>query len=238
MTISKIKKVANTSTIKKSPVLQHKLQKKLIDKKSHRITETSKKGLSIQEHRKAIMLYQKHYEKGVTIDNAIHFSLKEDIERANTQLRAFYIKSLQEDVFKFIVKSSGLHQEDSYQVDIKFDVSGFMLDNLNSKEIFAKASIKFQCSCPRHTYWYRYVWTVAKASLGIQEHRFPEVRNADLQGMMCKHGLKVIQNIKHSSFQVTFQRYIDNKKVQLATRISKTDKVKIASSSFGAKASR
>lgn len=232
MKILKVKKIAKTS-IKKSPVLSHKLQQAPINKSSQKVTKTQTVPMTIKQIGKAISLMLRSYDKKINVESAIKHSLKVDIERADTQLSAFYIKTVQENIFKFIVKSSGLHQKDRYQVDIMWDLQGMPLDPLKSKEIFLKAPIKFQCSCERHTYWYRYLWTKLGASLGLQEYRYPVVKNTNLEGMLCKHGLKVMKSIHKTAFQATFKRYIENKASQKQTRISAVDKVKVAGSGFG-----
>jgi len=215
-----------------NPILKHRLQNTQLQKLDKQ-TETKRKALTVRENGRAIKHYLEYYSKGITVKNALDKSLKVDIERARTQLRAFYIKTLQKDVFKFTVKSSGLYPETHHQVEIMWQLDKANLDK-PIQEIFANTPIKAQCSCGRHTYWYRYLWTTAKSSLGLQEHRFPSIRNKNLEGMCCKHMIKVMTSIQSGGFQVTFGRYIENKRLQKGTRLSAKDKVRIAGKSFGA----
>ncbi|MFT7880435.1 MAG: hypothetical protein ABXS91_08585 [Sulfurimonas sp.] len=233
--VKQVSRVKSTNTTRKTynnnPIMHHRLQNEKIDKSLSKKTDTRVSPLTIQEHSKAIQLYLRYYKGGVSIKNALDHSLDDDIQRARTQLRAFYIRNLSKEVFRFTVKASGLYQATSHQVELQWDLSGIDLDS-PAKDIFLNAPIKFQCSCGRHTYWYRYIWTVLRSSLGVQEHRFPRVRNPQAKGMLCKHGVKVLTTLHSTAFQNTFARYIENKRNERGTHISQKDKAKIAGTSF------
>lgn len=232
MKIKQVSQVKSTGRAKnKNPILKHKLQKQKLNKSLSKKTETRKMPLTIQEHSKAIQLYLKYYKDGITVKNALDKSLDVDIERARTQLKAFYIRTLQKDVFKFNVKASGLYQATSHEVHLSWDLSKADLSR-PSKEIFLNTPIKAQCGCGRHTYYYRYLWTTARAGLGLQEHRFPAINNRNLQGMCCKHMIKVLKSLHSAGFQNTFGRYIENKHHDKHTHISQKDKTRIAGQSF------
>lgn len=231
--ISKVKQTSKSrSTVSRlNPILGYPMQKQ----KSAPIktVHTKEKSRSLKEVYADIKRYLKFFGKGVTVATALKFSLKEDIERARTQLRAVYITGLRTGVFRFRVKSSGVYANtpNSYKVDVQWVTDG-LIGNKDAEYIFKHAPIKAQCTCGRHTYWYRYLWTKAGASLGVQEHRFPSVRNKDLKGMCCKHMIKTLELLEKSHFQVTFNRYITNLEQDKRTLISHKDKVKIAGASF------
>lgn len=230
--MAKVKSISSIKSVsRKNPILKHKLQKKAVNTKSDQRRETAHTALTVQEHGKAIKHYLKYYQKGITVKNALDHSKNVDIIRAKTQLRAFYIKTLQKGVFKFNVKASMLYAETSHQVDILWDMDKADL-NQDPKTIFLNTPIKLQCSCGRHTYWYRYIWTKAESSLGLQEHRFPSIRNKDLEGMCCKHSIKVLQSLHSAGFQNTFRRYVANTIHEKNTKISEKDKIRIAGGSF------
>lgn len=234
MAFKKIGKVKSFKRTSKNPIRHHKLQNKLHDNSIDKVRDTKKEALTIKEHARAIRLYLKHYGKGVSIANALDHTRKEDIDRAHKQLRAFYLTGKRNGVFRFNVKASGLHDKSSYIVEIQWDTSMATRPE-DASEIFKNAPIKYQCSCERHTYWYRYIWTKVKSSLGIQEHRFPRVRNRQLSGMLCKHGVKVFETIQRAPFQKTFARYIENEVKGKQTRMSLKDKAGVAGSSFGSR---
>jgi len=238
--MAKIKKIksnnANVNLVKNSkiktvkqihPALTSEFSKSKTDPTSHikKQTEVSAPK-SFRQMMADITNRLKYFKDGMTIKNALSSSLEEDKKRAKQQLKAFFVKSLQKDVFKFIVKSSGLHIKDKYQVDIQW-VSARNLalsdETLTPKEIFVKSTIKTQCSCERFTYWYRYIATQGNFVLGLREHRFPKVRNANLKGVLCKHQIRVMQSIETPSFQKIFARYINNIRIKKQTRIKAKD---------------
>lgn len=232
--MARIKSISRIKSVSKNtnPILKHRLQNVPIQ--AHKKTETKHNALTIREHGRAVKLVLDYYGKGINIDNVLKKSLKVDIIRAKTQLKAFYIRSFRKNVFSFTVRASQLYEETSHQVEISWDIDKANLEDTN-KNIFLNTPIKAQCSCGRFTYWYRYLWTKASSCLGMQEQRYPRIRNATLDGMACKHILKVVTTLHGTAFQTTFERFIENKKLDRQTRITFKDKSRIAGSSFGAK---
>lgn len=65
--------------------------------------------------------------------------------------------------------------------------------------------LKFECSCPRFKYFFRYVCTQAEIVAGRAELAFPKITNPRLTGISCKHGLRVMQMVDSSP---TFRAYM------------------------------
>lgn len=59
-----------------------------------------------------------------------------------------------------------------------------------------KGSIRFDCDCGRHRYWYRYLATLGRYNAGRAETGFPKIRNPNLYGVACKHALRVMAEIE------------------------------------------
>jgi len=108
-------------------------------------------------------------------------------------------------------------------VDIKWAIPDEQAD---SKAIIYLSPIKFQCSCGRFTYFYRYIATKGGFALGIQENRFPEIRNRMLKGVLCKHLIKVMTTIPNNGFFDTFERHIKSSYQGKKARVTKTDRRK------------
>lgn len=48
--------------------------------------------------------------------------------------------------------------------------------------------LKISCTCPAYLYFgYKYILTQVDANAADDEHRFPKIKNPDLEGVMCKH---------------------------------------------------
>jgi len=207
--------------------------------KRHSYKHSKTEGLTVREHKKAISLYLKHYKKGVTVSTALDMSLEVDRKRSKEELKAFYIRSSSKDIFTFTVRASKKHKINFFgvpkdeiaeyqQVNIKWDI-GEITEVVNEDEvtnILLNAPIHYECSCGRHTYFYRYTWTILRSSLGLQQHIFPRKTNGHLKGLVCKHGIRVIEVIKDSQhFKRIFSRWLTNKLNNKQTRISAKDKV-------------
>ncbi|HIP02243.1 MAG TPA: hypothetical protein EYG75_01880 [Campylobacterales bacterium] len=242
--MAKIKKVSKTTSSKrrKAPILSHSLQKSKIKKHDTKPQHSRREGLTVREHKKALELYRKSYIEGVTIANVLNMSLEVDKKRAREELSALYLKTTAKDIFTFTVKASGKYNINFFgipkpviakqqQVNLKWVIDG-VNDNMSHKDIFLNAKIKFECSCGRHTFFYRYSWTVLKSSLGLQQHVFPRKTNGHLTGLVCKHGIRVMQVIHGKAFQRTFARWVDNKKIGKATRVSDKDKIGVSATSI------
>jgi len=240
--IKKFKKTATTKSNKrKSPVLSHKLQNTPFKRKTTS-TNTTMTPLAIREHNKAIKLYMKHYKHGINIKNALDMSLDVDFKRNKEELSSVYSRTLtQRGIFIFTVKASGKHKFNEYgvakdfiakkqDVHIWWDLN--KTEDMTAEEILLNAPIKFECSCGRHSYWFRYIATKVNASLGLQEHRFPQRNNKELKGLLCKHMIRTIDVIRRKSFLNTFSRYVDNYRVGKGTRLSHKDKASVGASSF------
>lgn len=61
-----------------------------------------------------------------------------------------------------------------------------------------KGNVKFDCSCERHTFWFRYIASIGGYAYGRSETGFPKIRNPNLGGIACKHVLRVMTVISQS----------------------------------------
>jgi len=155
----------------------------------------------------------------ITLDFAIKKSASIDKLRNYSQLKLYYLKAKIDNSFIFIVKSSGLYEEDKHQVNIKFNPNRRYK---RTSDKIKNSQIKFQCSCGAFTYRLRYIATKNGCVLGLKETRYPKVRNRFLKGMLCKHLIRVFNTLpKNQQFISTFERYLKNENI----RITKNDKI-------------
>lgn len=60
-------------------------------------------------------------------------------------------------------------------------------------DLIKESDIDLVCGCPSSTYWgYRFIRSKVDSVIGWKEHRYPKVRNPDLQGFCCKHEAKTL----------------------------------------------
>jgi len=59
--------------------------------------------------------------------------------------------------------------------------------------------LKFYCDCGRHKFWFSYIATIGgfavKPPYGMLQHGYPKITNPQLQGVACKHVIRVMHEI-------------------------------------------
>jgi hypothetical protein len=58
-----------------------------------------------------------------------------------------------------------------------------------------KQKLRYDCDCGRHRFFFRYVCTVGDFHAGRPEHGYPKIRNPGLNGVACKHVVRVMNDI-------------------------------------------
>lgn len=155
----------------------------------------------LQAFSRNIEMLQDRYKGGISPRNVIEFSLKEDRDRANEEIFLCSPFSRKAGVVRFITNASEGSKDKRHYVSVQFnDYSRFVTSPRKpnaklTRDQLVGTSIKFDCDCGRHTYWFRYIATAAGYALGRQENAFPKIRNPNLYGVACKHVLRVMQFI-------------------------------------------
>lgn len=55
------------------------------------------------------------------------------------------------------------------------------------------SDLRFHCSCPAYLFWgMQYIDTMMDMAI-VPETRYPSIRNPDLRGILCKHGIRTIK---------------------------------------------
>lgn len=141
------------------------------------------------------------YSQGITPQQIIDWSLPEDRERANKEIPLCAPFSRKEGVQRFMTNASKGSPVVNHYVTVEFLNFNDLVTQPRkvglklSREQLSKGSVKFDCDCGRHTFWFRYLATIGKYAHGRQENGFPKIRNPQLQGVACKHVLRVMQFI-------------------------------------------
>lgn len=67
-----------------------------------------------------------------------------------------------------------------------------------------KQPLAFDCDCERHRYFFRYLATIGGFEAGRKETGYPKIRNPGLQGVACKHVLRVMAELESSGTVLSF----------------------------------
>lgn len=114
-------------------------------------------------------------------------------DKARLVRKAVYLGITEDYTAFFRVPSVTADPPTRYVVKIKLvdypDVADE--DSLTVKEkvrLAIAGDLKVSCTCPAYLYFgYKYILTQLDANESDKEHRFPRIKNPNLQGVMCKH---------------------------------------------------
>lgn len=72
-------------------------------------------------------------------------------------------------------------------------------------DVIAESDIDLICGCPSSTYWgYRFIRSKVDSVIGWKEHRYPKVRNPDLEGFCCKHEAKTLYMLPYNALEIAW----------------------------------
>lgn len=139
---------------------------------------------------------------GITPNEVVNQSRFEDINRANTQIFLANVFKRRGNILYFMTNSGFKSKDTHHYVTVQLlDYPSLLLGRTKAPSLVAvkkavnTGKINFDCDCGRHQYWYRYVATVGKYNFGIDENRYPSTRNPRLDGVACKHVLRVMKHL-------------------------------------------
>jgi hypothetical protein len=161
---------------------------------------------------KNIATAQDKYQGGITPQQIIDHSLKDDILRSNQQIHLAAVFSRKGSIFRYVTNASATSNVTRHYVTVQMIGYDKMLTGAKDPSIYVIKSnvsggkVRFDCDCGRHRYWFRFIATKGKYNYGMDEHGYPKIRNPNLVGVACKHVLRVMQQI----LSATGAQYIKN----------------------------
>lgn len=164
------------------------------------------------------------YKGGLTPQQIVDLSLPIDRERANKEIHysLLYRHTLEDGLYHFVTNASGKYEATRHNVHIRFSVWGACVASpktaLQMAQLLVKSHIKFDCDCGRHKYWYRYMATVGNYYVGRPETGYPDERNANLQGVACKHILRTMNVLLQPSTITKLAKHIQEAREDILTK--------------------
>lgn len=64
--------------------------------------------------------------------------------------------------------------------------------------------LRIECDCERWRYFFRYLATIGDYNAGRSESGYPKIRNPKLQGIACKHIVRVMSEVKSGAATLSF----------------------------------
>ena len=142
----------------------------------------------------------KQFKGGITAQQTINLSAGIDRKRANEHIKWAMFAGARGSVFRFVTSASGRTQGvHRHFVEVDFlEFASAVASPMTAQAAALRMSrghLRFNCDCGRHTFWYRYIASIGGFALGRIETGFPKIRNPKLNGVACKHALRVMHMI-------------------------------------------
>lgn len=159
------------------------------------------------------------FSGGIKAKQVIDRSWQDDRDRANSQIHMaspVAYRAVTEGggqgsalLVQFMVSASRTSAFTHHNVNVQFLRLGEEVGSpdkaIKAAKRLTSGALKFECSCPRFKYFFRYIASQAGYVCGRVENAFPKITNPRITGVACKHALRVMQVIDRSA---AFQGYI------------------------------
>jgi len=161
----------------------------------------------------------RRFKGGITARQVIDMSLSVDRDRARRQInmavpsaaRGARGSNRQVEALELRFITNAGPDSDVHRHHVTVEFTGYQTAIASGAESVKRAAarlrkegIRFDCDCGRHRYWFRYIATLGRYNAGRPETGFPKIRNPKLNGVACKHVLRVMSEIEGGSAVQSF----------------------------------
>ncbi len=165
-------------------------------------------GEDLAAFRRNIRTAQKKLSGGITAQQVIDWSQgivqgssKSDLTRAKEEIKMVVPVSAKKGVVRFITNSGPDSDVSRHHVIVEFlnygaEAASAASDPRKSALRLRKGPLKIECDCGRWRFWFRYIASIGGYNAGRPETGFPKIRNPKLQGIACKHIVRVMAEVK------------------------------------------
>ena len=152
---------------------------------------------------KNIARLESRVERGITANEIINLSTEEDKKRAKEQIHFAVPVSMKYGSIMFLTNSGPESKVLRHSVQIILDDYSKGISKgtpLQAAKEASKGNLLIECDCEHFRYVYRYIATIMRSNAGRPEHGFPKLKNPYLEGIACKHVLRVVTELNSSIF--------------------------------------
>jgi hypothetical protein len=176
-------------------------------------------GEDLAAFRSNVKAVADNYQSGITPKQVISLSLENRRERARKEIHiaipVYGSTETERNVPSAVVRFTTNAGPDCkrgttrHHVTVQF-MSFFAAVNASgmvskkAAQWLRKEKIKFDCDCEDHTYRFRFISSSGKFAYGRVETGYPKEKNPRLQGVACKHVIRVMQQIDGSATVISF----------------------------------
>lgn len=161
----------------------------------------TKKDLIAFHHN--ITKLQSRVVKGVTANEVINLSTLADKQRSRQQINMAIPVRMKNGDIHFLTNAgpdSKVTRHNIHIILMDYDIGLAKGTPLQGAKEVAHGNLRFDCDCEHHTFVFRFITTLMGANAGRAETGFPKIRNPELDGIACKHVLRVMTELNSSIF--------------------------------------
>lgn len=157
----------------------------------------------LAQFRKNVKSVGGRLKKGLTAQQIVNLSRKEDRERANAQIHMAVPAGTNKGIIRFLTNASKDSNVSRHHVTVDLiNYEAAVASPTDPKKLaqwlVKESPLKYDCDCGRHTYWYRYITTIGGFNAGRAENGYPKLKNPNLTGVACKHVLRVMHELSRN----------------------------------------
>jgi hypothetical protein len=176
-------------------------------------------GEDLVAFRRNVGAVANRYQSGITPKQVIDLSLESRRERARKEIHVAVpvygstetTKNEPSAVIRFMTNAGPDCKRGParHHVSVQFlsffaAVNATGMNTRKAAQWLRKERIKFDCDCEDHTYRFRFISSSGKFAYGRVETGYPKERNPLLQGIACKHVIRVMQQIDSSATVINY----------------------------------
>lgn len=158
--------------------------------------------------RRNIATAQSKIKKGITAKQVIDWSNRHvdgvkftDLDLANKQITMAVPVGASNGTVRYITNAGPDSDVLRHHVIVEFlnysaEAASGLTDPRKSALRLRRGHLKIECDCGKWRYWYRYIATIGGYNAGRRETGYPKIRNPKIQGIACKHIVRVMADIQ------------------------------------------
>lgn len=142
----------------------------------------------------------KNLRAGITPREALAMSRPIDVKRARDEIKSAVPVLMRGGVLRLATDSGPASKVARHIFEVEFPSFNVAVARPSTAQqaaawLLADTPIRFNCDCQAHTFWLRYLASIGGWAYGRQETGFPKIRNPQLAGCLCKHGVRAASTL-------------------------------------------
>lgn len=179
----------------------------------------------LRDFRERVRAAGKKFKGGIDAQRVINLAQAADRQRANKEIFMALPVGSNAGRIRFATNASKGSDKTRHFVTVELMNYGAAIASPRKPDkmvdwLMRESPLKYDCDCGRHTFWFRYITTIGGFNAGREEHGYPKIRNPKLNGVACKHVLRVMTALLRDGTARSFVlKMIERGRVEGARRV-------------------